>query len=86
MKELVYLEQLNRLHTLIKRKATGSAEDCAGRLSISRTSFFRLLNDLKNLGAPIVFNKFRNSYGYEYDWEITLPRAYNFLQNFGYAS
>ncbi|MGW8121803.1 hypothetical protein ACV07N_04015 [Roseivirga echinicomitans] len=58
------LERIERLHNLIRLKATGPAKECAQRLKISERQLFRILEDMKNLGAPIDYDKARGSYYY----------------------
>lgn len=63
---------LQRLHHLIRRKATGGPKDLVRILAISKASLFRYLDVLKSLGAPIYFCSTRNSYCYEYEFELIL--------------
>ena len=67
MKRLVDLVKLNRLDNLIRRAATGSPQNLAERLEMSRSSLFELITFLKEeMRAPIVYNKNRPSYMYSY--------------------
>jgi len=59
------LETIKRIDDLINRKGTGSPDQLAERLQISRASVFRYINDLKSFGAPIKYCKYRNSYIYK---------------------
>lgn len=67
-----HLSLIKRLHDLIRRKATGSPEELADRLNISRASLYRYINDLKSLGAPIKYNKERRCFGYEEPFDLKL--------------
>lgn len=70
---MTFREQLcliKRIHSLIQRKGTGSPLDLAKRLSISRASVHRYLNELKNLGADIVYCKLRQSYYYKEPFDL----------------
>ena len=63
-----FLEQLRllvRIHNFITRKATGSPEQFASRLDLSRASVFRQIKILKMLGAKIKYSHARESYVYE---------------------
>lgn len=54
------------LDSLIRRKIPGRAEDLARRLNISRSTFFRLIEYMREeLYAPVYFDASRNSYAYE---------------------
>ena len=67
MKKLVDLAILDRLDRLIRRKATGSPEELAKRLGVSRSTLFELIAYLKDeMRAPIIYVSGRQSYVYEY--------------------
>ena len=70
---MTFLEQIalfKRLDGLIRRKSTGTPEQLASRLEISRASVFRYINELKGVGAPIQYCKVRQSYYYEGHFEL----------------
>ena len=53
------------LDHLLRSKTPGRAEDLAGRLGISRSSLFRLINYMRQeLLAPIEFDSANNRYKY----------------------
>jgi len=55
---------LNRLHSFIQRKATGSPRILANKLGISEATLYRYLKRLKSHGADIKYNKYRKTYYY----------------------
>lgn len=59
-----------RLDNLIRMKATGSPDQLAARLNVSRTTIHRYLNELRNFGAPIKYCRYRNSYYYEEEFQL----------------
>jgi len=61
------IRQMERVDALIRRKATGSPASLATRLGTSERYVYKLINMMKNLGAPIYFNYEKNSYCYEED-------------------
>jgi len=62
---------LMRIHSLIKRKGTGTPIQFARRLDISRATLFRLLRDLKDdFEAPIQYCKSRQSYFYSSNYKF----------------
>ena len=64
-------ELIKRIDQLIRMKVSGNAQELANRLGISRSTFFRVLEDMKeNLGAPIVYNSILNGYEYEQEGRI----------------
>lgn len=64
---LKQIQRIERLHQLLKLKATGSPKDCAGKLEISERQLYNTLELMKALGAPIYFNIAIGSYCYEYE-------------------
>ena len=62
-----FIEQLKllvRIDALIQRKGTGTAEELARLLQISRRNVFYYLDKLRELGAEIAFCTMRQSYVY----------------------
>lgn len=57
-------EELERVDRLIRLKATGSPKDLADKLCISERHVYRIINQLKDIGCPVYFNKERGSYCY----------------------
>jgi hypothetical protein len=60
-----YLSRIQTIDYLIRIKATGSPRQFARKLSISQSTLFKYLGDMKALGAPIVFSYDRSTYLYE---------------------
>jgi len=56
---------LERLDDLIRRKATGTPEDLARRLNLTRSRLYRRIDDLKSTGAPVNYCRFSKSFYYE---------------------
>jgi len=67
MKRLVDLAKLARLDNLIRHEATGSPEELAERLGMSRANVFNIIRLLReDMHAPIEYNPCRPSYVYTY--------------------
>lgn len=60
-------QRISRIDYLIRIKATGSPSELARRLGISERSVYEYLNLMKEFGAPIKFNNFRQTYYYDGD-------------------
>ena len=70
---MTFVEQfqlLRRIHHLIRRNATGSARQLSEKLGVPRSSVYRYLNELKNLGACISYDKHRKTYQYDQDFDL----------------
>lgn len=67
-----HLHRLRRLDALIRRKATGRPEDLARRLDVSRATLFRYIEDLRAFGAPVAYDKERQTYRYEEPFELRI--------------
>lgn len=53
-------------------KATGTPEELAERLEMSKRNLFEILNVMRAIGGPITYNPSRNSYQYDYDCRLYL--------------
>ena len=66
MKKYLEIQNLiERADLLIRLKATGTPDEFAAKLGISRASVFRLLEYLKDTGMPVKYCKYRQAYYYE---------------------
>jgi predicted DNA-binding transcriptional regulator YafY len=54
-----------RLDQMIRLRFRGNADSLSRRLGVSRSTFFRLLDDMKSLDAPIEYNETGQFYYYE---------------------
>ncbi|NVJ47059.1 MAG: hypothetical protein HWE07_08015 [Cytophagia bacterium] len=60
------IKRIERLHNLIRLKATGSPKHCARRLEISERQLYNTLELMKELGGPIYFDRQIGSYCYKH--------------------
>ena len=60
-----YFERFQRLHRMIRTKATGSPAELAGKLDLSERAVFEYIRAMREMGAPIVFCPVRRTYYYE---------------------
>ncbi|MDD3721158.1 MAG: hypothetical protein PHW92_01540 [Lutibacter sp.] len=65
MKLLKGLERLEKINHLIKKECTGSPEDFAQNLGISRGHLYRLINVLNDYGSSIAYSRKLNSFYYQ---------------------
>jgi len=62
IKHIKLMEQIDQL---IRLQATGTPENLANRLGISKAKLFRLIGVMKELNAPIEYSIHTTSYVYE---------------------
>ena len=72
MSILKYIDRAKRMDDLIRRKATGNAEEFARKLGVSRRILMENIGDLKELGAPICYDEFCKSYYYKSEFSFFL--------------
>lgn len=72
MNNLKQLERLKKAHNLIKSECTGSPSELAKKLRISVRQTYLLLEQLRELDAPIAFNRRTKTYFYSFDYELTI--------------
>ena len=61
------LQLIERVDQLIRMKATGSANDLARKLGVSRSTVFEILDTMRIMGAEIEFCKYKKTYFYSKD-------------------
>ena len=59
------MNRIQRIDQLIRMKATGSPEELAERLEISKRQVYRYLEMIKNQGKEIHYQPLRRSYTYK---------------------
>ena len=60
------IRMIERTDGLVRRRATGSPNQLAERLGISVRSVYNLIDQMKEMGAPIQYCKNTSTYCYEY--------------------
>ena len=66
------LQKLQQMDELIARRATGNPAVMAVRLNFSQTTLFAYLSIMRDLGAPIKYNKYKQTYYYEEEGNFVL--------------
>ena len=79
MNMIKYLERIKRMDDLIRRKATGTSWEFAKNMNISRSTLMEYIDLLKCMGAPIAYDKFRNSYYYLFSCTLKIGYESGFL-------
>ncbi len=71
MSFLTQIERMRRIDFFIRRSGTGNTIEFSRRMNVSKATLIRSINDMKYLGFPIKFNRYRNSYYYEIYGKMT---------------
>ncbi|HLN20216.1 MAG TPA: HTH domain-containing protein [Bacteroidales bacterium] len=72
MKIFEYLDRINHMHKLVSRHSTGTPEEFARQLGVSRTSLYELIDELRSRGAPIVYSKSAKTFYYKQPYDIMI--------------
>lgn len=72
MKLFETIEKMNMLSKLIKTRRTGSPEELANRLGISRANLYLLIEDLKYGGVLISYSRTLRSFYFEDEIEFQI--------------
>lgn len=74
------MERIERVDKHIKQKSTGKPEEFAARLNISKRQLFRIIEELKDFGAPIEYSRsLRTFYYIEKGFEIKVYFSMQFV-------
>ena len=72
MKVFEYLDRISMMHKLVSRQRTGTPEEFAGSLGVSRTSLYELIDELRSRGAPIAYSKSAKTFFYSQPYDIAV--------------
>lgn len=70
MKVFEYLDRISMMHKLVSRQRTGTPEEFASQLGVSRTSLYELIDELRSRGVPIAYNKSTRTFYYRQPYDI----------------
>ena len=70
MKNLKSLRRLQRLHKRITQENTGTPKELAGAMRISERSLYNLIDQLKDINAPVCYSRSRGTYYYSDDFQL----------------
>src|SRR5659263_44417 len=72
MKVSEYLDRISMMHKLVSRQRTGTPEEFARQLGVSRTSLYELIDELRSRGAPISYSKSGKTFFYRQPFDIAI--------------
>lgn len=80
MEFIKQIERLQLLNKLVREKRTGSPEELAERLGVSRAKLYLILEELRDRNVCVKFNKRINSFEYEACKGINLEFSFRILR------
>jgi len=75
------IERVHRIHKLIQRKATGTPEEFAEKLNLGKRQMYNILEEFRDYGANIKYNRMRGTFYYDNDFEVLVKINVNSLSN-----
>lgn len=81
MKSIKQLERLQQLHQRIEQQNTGTPKELAKFMNISERLLYNLIEELKDISAPICYNRSLKSYYYNDDFELQISISITALSN-----
>lgn len=62
MKFIEYSEKMEQLKSAVENGGPGSPSELAARLQLSERTLLRMVQQLRDYGYPIIFNRHKNKY------------------------
>lgn len=72
-----FIERFKRIDQIIANKSSGTPAQLAARLDISESTLYEFIGVMKELGAPIQYDKFNQRYLYEEEGHFNI----SFIKN-----
>jgi len=80
MKTLRQIQQLRKLHGMIKLESTGSPKEIARHMNVSERHIYHLLEQLREMEAPICYNRRTNTYFYSGSFDLLVNVSVQVIQ------
>ncbi|MDR2585823.1 MAG: HTH domain-containing protein [Prevotellaceae bacterium] len=75
MKFFIFVEKLSMLDKLIRQERTGTPCEFAERLSISRSTLYEIIDELRSRGMEIKYSRSLGSFYYDNDMALDIRFA-----------
>lgn len=79
MKIFEYIDRVNLLHKLIRDKKTGSPDELAKRINLSKSRLLRIIEDLRLKGVPIAYSRQSKTYYYIKPYQMQIDMSFTTL-------
>jgi predicted DNA-binding transcriptional regulator YafY len=72
-----FIERFKRIDEIISGKSSGTPAQLAARLDISESTLYEFIAVMRELGAPIQYDKIKQRYYYEEDGSFNISFTKN---------
>ena len=79
MKLFEYLDRISRMHRMVSSRRTGTPEEFADSLGVSRTSLYEMIDELRSRGAPILYSKSSRTFFYSEPFDVNVSCSFRSL-------
>lgn len=66
------IQQLRKVHLMIQKRRTGTPDEFASSLCVSRRKMYYLIDILRNFGAEIVYSRTNHTFYYDKGFELEI--------------
>jgi len=73
------LKRIHKIHKLIFSQQTGSPDEFASTLCVSRRVLYYMLQELKNMGAEISYNRCKHTFYYDNRFNLDMEIKVSYL-------
>jgi DNA-directed RNA polymerase beta' subunit len=71
------IDRMDRIHKLIRQEATGTPDEFARQIRVSRRQLYNILEKLKDSGADIKYNHHKCTYYYANNFDFCIKISTN---------
>ena len=72
MKVFEYLDRISMMHKLVSRQKTGTPDELARQLGVSRTTLYELIDELRSRGVPLAYSKSAKTFFYRQPYDVAV--------------
>lgn len=72
MKVFEFIEKIAIFHSLMLKENTGTAEEFADKLNVSRATIYNIIEELKSFDIDICYNRTKETFYYKYPEKVKI--------------
>lgn len=74
------IERIQKLNKLIEQETTGTPDELASTLGVSRSKLYELIDGLKSLGKKVKYKRVINSFYYEDHTKLDIQFSFKLIK------